>query len=69
MHDQACVYLDDIINNYEYGREYTKDILGVLPTIAWSIDPFGPSRTSARIFSEMGYDLIGLNRVPYLMKE
>lgn len=68
MHDQACTYFDEILNNYEYGREYSKNVLGILPTIGWSIDPFGPSRTSARLFAEMGYDVLGLNRMSYTQK-
>src|SRR3990167_5313453 len=68
MHDQACCYVDDIIANYEYGREYTKNVLGVVPFTAWSVDPFGASRGSARLFAEMGFDSLGLNRMPPSIK-
>src|SRR3990167_4739207 len=64
MHDQACCYVDDIIANYEYGREYTKNVFDLVPIIAWSVDPFGASRGSARLFAEMGFDSLGLNRMP-----
>src|SRR3990167_7991518 len=69
MHDQACCYVDDIIANYEYGREYTKNVLDLVPIVAWSVDPFGASRGSARLFAEMGFDSLGLNRLPPKIKE
>lgn len=69
QHDQGCVYIDHLIFNYEYGRGYTKKHLGLIPIVGWSIDPFGVSVGSAKAFKEMGFEFLGLNRVPFEFKE
>ena len=63
VHDNACVYFDDIINTYEYGREYALKNYGYNPRTGWLIDPFGLSLTTARLYSEMGYEQYVTNRV------
>jgi len=69
MHDQATTYYEDILMNYETGRAWTLEKFGILPKVAWSIDPFGPSRTSARLFKLMGYDSLAINRLSFFLKD
>jgi len=63
VHDNACPYFDDIIANYEYGREFAVNTLGADPRIGWLIDPFGLSLTSSRLFAEMGYQEFVFTRI------
>ena len=65
MPDQALTHYDDLINNFEYGREFCLEQLGVLPKIGWSIDPFGESAYISRLFAEMGYSAQVINRIPF----
>ncbi len=63
VHDNASPYFDDIINTYEYGREFVYKQFGLVPRTGWLIDPFGLSLTTARLYSEMGYDQYVTNRM------
>lgn len=68
MPDQALTHYDDLINNFEYGREFCLERLGVLPKVGWSIDPFGESAYISRLFAEMGYSAQVINRIPFYEK-
>ena len=63
VHDNAATYFDDIINTYEYGREFVFKQFGLIPRTGWLIDPFGLSLTTSRLYSEMGYDQYVTNRI------
>ena len=63
VHDNASPYFDDIINTYEYGREYVYNQFNYVPRTGWLVDPFGLSLTTTRLYGEMGYDQYVLNRV------
>ena len=63
VHDNAAPYFDDILNTYEYGREFVFKQFGQVPRTGWLIDPFGLSLTTARLYSEMGYDQYVTNRM------
>jgi len=67
MPDQASPNFDDLINVYEYGREYSIKMFGmdVLPRIAWAIDSFGLSSYVSRLAAEMGYEVHGFSRVTF----
>lgn len=67
--DQVLVHYDDLINVFEYGREYCKHELGVLPVVGWSVDSFGFGSYMSRVFAEMGYTHQVINRLPYLRKK
>jgi ASC-1-like (ASCH) protein len=62
MPDQACTYYDDLINNYEYGREYGLKIMGNVTNVSWAIDTFGHSAFHTRLCAEMGYEALFLVR-------
>lgn len=68
VHDNACTHVDDIISNYEFGRMFCRQHLGVNPKLGWLIDPFGHSKTTTRVFSQMHYQAYVLNRIPTLEK-
>lgn len=63
MPDQALPYFDDLINNYEYGREFALREFGMLSRMAWAIDSFGSSSTTSRLMADMGFDLQVINRI------
>jgi len=67
-HDNACPYYDDIVTNYEYGREWLYQTVGALPRSGWLIDPFGYSLTTTRLYSEMGDDNYVFNRITSITK-
>ena len=63
MPDQACTYFEDIINVYEYGREFSLKEFGVMTRAGWAIDTFGHSSTTATLLAEMGYDYEAVYRI------
>ena len=69
VHDNACSHIDDIISNYEFGRWYSKTILQTDPNIGWLIDPFGHSKTTTRMYQEMGYRSYITNRISTYLKQ
>jgi hypothetical protein len=68
MPDQAQTSYEDIINSYEFGREFCLEHFNKLPIIGWSIDPFGESSYMSRVLSEMGYEIQVINRIDYKLK-
>lgn len=69
MHDEACTHSDDMINNMMLGNEWAERELGVRPTVAWSIDPFGHSSAQPRLLADMGFDAWFFARLDYEDKE
>ena len=47
------------------GHELIMQEFGVTPRVAWQIDPFGHSMSSARLFAEMGFDAYIFSRLDY----
>ncbi len=50
------------------GHRWIRDTLGVIPSIAWHIDPFGHQASSASMFSRMGLQAFFFARIHYLDK-
>lgn len=69
MPDQACTYFDDLINVYEYGREFSLKEFGNMTRIGWHVDTFGHSSSMARILAEMGYDYESVFRINLQRRE
>ena len=65
MHDEACPYFEDMINNMMHGHQFVLKEFGVKPKVAWHIDPFGHSTANARLFAEMGFDAWFFSRLDY----
>jgi hypothetical protein len=49
--DEACTNYASLIKNMVLGRKFLFEEFGVSPTIAWQLDPFGHSETTADIFA------------------
>ncbi len=49
--DEACTNYASLIKNMELGRKFLFEEFGVSPTIAWQLDPFGHTETTADIFA------------------
>lgn len=69
MSDEAAANYEDVINEMTLGAKFIYDEFGVRPTVAWSIDPFGHSKEIEAMYSDMGFDAFGINRVHYADKE
>ena len=69
MHDEACPYYEDMINNMMIGHDFVLAEFGVKPRIGWQIDPFGHSNANARLFAEIGFDAFFYARLDYQDKE
>ncbi|KAH8341301.1 hypothetical protein KR059_002196, partial [Drosophila kikkawai] len=71
MNDEAAVHYQSVIDQFNLGLKYLKDIFGDCgrPTIGWQIDPFGHSREMASIFAQMGYNGEFFARMDYMDKK
>ena len=63
MNDEACTHYDEIINNFLIGHEFLRKTFNLTPRTSWQIDPFGHSAVNARIYKEMGFDNMFINRI------
>ena len=45
------------------GHDFLKREFGVVPKVAWHIDTFGHSSTTARLFKELGFEAIFFSRL------
>ena len=50
MNDEADTIYQDIIDQMRLGLDFLKEEFDVTPNVAWSIDPFGHSKTHVIIF-------------------
>ena len=64
MHDNAATYFEEILNTYEYGREFSIGTLETDPRIGWLVDPFGLSLTTSRLYADMNYEEFVMVRIP-----
>lgn len=69
MSDEAAPYYEDVIDQMTIGHRWLKENLGVVPTIAWHIDPFGHQASSASMFTRMGLNAFFFARIDYQDKE
>ncbi|KAH3763717.1 lysosomal alpha-mannosidase [Pelomyxa schiedti] len=56
MADEGIVTHEAVVNDMTEGHLYLFDELGVVPKVAWQIDPFGASDTIAALFKMMGLE-------------
>lgn len=47
------------------GHDFLKNEFGLIPKVGWQIDSFGHSNTNARLFAEMGFDALIINRIDF----
>lgn len=66
MHDEATTHYIDMIDQTTLGHRYLKDIFGVIPRVAWQLDPFGHSAVQGYLLSaEAGFDAVFFARADY----
>lgn len=69
MHDEAGPEYESMIMQMALGAQFIKDQFGVRPKVGWQIDPFGHTNQNGRLFADIGFDAVGLNRIDYRLKE
>lgn len=62
--DEAVTHFDDLIGNYFYGLRFLNRVLGLMPSAAWQLDPFGHSTTFAYISRLFGFQHLVITRIP-----
>ncbi|EFJ05441.1 hypothetical protein SELMODRAFT_228, partial [Selaginella moellendorffii] len=69
MNDEANTHYYAIIEQMTAGNLWVVDNIGVAPTNAWSIDPFGHSSTMAFLLKRMGFRNMVIQRTHYEVKK
>jgi len=69
MNDESCPTYYEEINQMTDGAKWLFDTIGARPNSAWHIDPFGHSKATASLWSQMGFNGFGLNRIPTTTKD
>ena len=63
MNDEACVYFEDVIEQYIIGHRWVFKEFNYIPTVGWSIDPFGHSATQPYLLAQMGINIAIFERI------
>ena len=63
LNDEAGCAFDDILSNFQWGRKFTWENIGVIPRSAWNIDQFGQSKSFSKMLRELGYNENLINRI------
>ena len=62
--DEACPVFTELIENMKVGHDFLYREFGLPPPkIAWHMDAFGHSATTARMFTEVGFDAFFFSRM------
>ena len=69
QHDEACPSPLAMINQMTEGIAYIRQNFGVVPSIAWQIDPFGHSAVSPAVFAQLGFGALVINRIHAQIKD
>jgi Glycosyl hydrolases family 38 N-terminal domain len=66
MHDEASTHFVSMIDQTTLGHSFLLRELGVVPRVAWQLDPFGHSATQASLLtSRAGMDALYFGRIDY----
>lgn len=68
MNDALLPKYQEILYNFNNGRKWCQEELGVTSKTSWYIDPFGFGRSHARLLESMGFKNLVINRVSYKEK-
>jgi alpha-mannosidase len=68
MNDAVLPKYHEILYNFNNGRKWCEEELGVVSKTSWYIDPFGFGRSHARLLESMGFENLVINRVSYKEK-
>jgi hypothetical protein len=71
MNDEATTDFHSEINQMTEGAQFIMETFGDIarPTVGWHVDPFGHSASTASLWSDIGFDAFGLNRIDYRLKD
>jgi len=69
MNDEATVYYEDAIDQMSLGHQFLLSEFGVIPDIAWHIDPFGHASAQAALNAQMGFKAFFFSRIDYQDKD
>ena len=69
QHDEACPDPLSMIQQMTTGHQYLLHHFGVVPRVAWQIDPFGHSAVTPTLFALMGFQAVVINRVHHQIKD
>ena len=69
QHDEACPDPLSMIQQMTTGHQYLLHQFGVVPRVAWQIDPFGHSSVTPTLFTLMGMQALVINRVHHQIKD
>jgi len=65
MNDEATTHYSGVIDQMTLGHNFLLREFGVVPKIAWHVDPFGHASTQATLFSKMGFEGFFFGRIDY----
>jgi alpha-mannosidase len=66
MHDEACTHYIGMMDQTTLGHAFLQEILGVVPTVGWQLDPFGHAATQASLLTAaVGFDALYFGRIDY----
>ena len=69
QHDEACPDPLAAMQQMTTGHQYLLQQFGLVPRVAWQIDPFGHSAVTPTLFRLMGMQALVINRIHYSVKE
>ena len=69
QHDEACPDPLSMIQQMTTGHQYLLQQFGVVPRVAWQIDPFGHSAVTPTLFRLMGMQALVVNRIHFTIKD
>ena len=69
QHDEACPDPLSMIQQMTTGHQYLLQQFGVVPRVAWQIDPFGHSAVTPTLFRMMGMQALVINRIHFTVKD
>ena len=69
QHDEACPDPLSMIQQMTTGHQYLLQQFGVVPRVAWQIDPFGHSAVTPTLFRMMGMQALVVNRIHFAIKD
>jgi alpha-mannosidase len=69
QHDEACPDPLSMIQQMTTGHQYLIKQFGIVPRVAWQIDPFGHSAVTPTLFSLMGMQSLVINRIHHQIKD
>ncbi|CAH1404035.1 unnamed protein product [Nezara viridula] len=68
MPDEATTHVFSLHNQLVEGHQWVMENLDIVPTTAWSIDPFGCSSVMAYLLAESGIEGLVIQRIHYSWK-